>query len=262
VPVVHSLDGPAAARLFAGEASVEAALGAELQKQDAVVVYSRQALLADAFRTLGLRTLVHDPSPADGHASGWLARPAQELGARDTAAPPPCVPIPAERAAAHPLLEQLPRGFLAVHPGSGSPGKNWPSYRYADLVDGLAGGKPWLLVQGPADDLASGPLREGRGALVADGLPLRTLGALLGQAGLYVGNDSGVSHLAASWGAPVLALFGPTEPAQWSPVGPCVRILRARDGLMASLETARVLEAAREMRRARLRSAADGSPSG
>jgi ADP-heptose:LPS heptosyltransferase len=62
-----------------------------------------------------------------------------------------------------------------------------------------------------------------------------------------VGNDSGISHLAAAWGAPVLALFGPTDPAQWAPVGPRVRVLRAGDGRMESLELEDVVRAAREM---------------
>jgi ADP-heptose:LPS heptosyltransferase len=76
-------------------------------------------------------------------------------------------------------------------------------------------------------------------------LPLRVLGALLARAALYVGNDSGVTHLAAAWGAPTLALFGPTDPAQWAPLGPRVRTLRAPDGRMPSLGVASVLEAAR-----------------
>ena len=65
--------------------------------------------------------------------------------------------------------------------------------------------------------------------VVARELPLRVLGAVLAEAGLFVGNDSGVSHLAAASGTPTLALFGPTDPAQWSPVGRSVRCLRAAD---------------------------------
>jgi ADP-heptose:LPS heptosyltransferase len=70
------------------------------------------------------------------------------------------------------------------------------------------------------------------------------LGAVLARAGVYVGNDSGVSHLAAAWGARVLALFGPTDPAQWAPVGPRVRVLRAKDTKMESLPLEEVERAA------------------
>ena len=68
----------------------------------------------------------------------------------------------------------------------------------------------------------------------AASLAPRTLAAILAQAGVYVGNDSGVTHLAAATGAPTLALFGPTDPAVWAPIGERVRVLRG-DG--ASLET-------------------------
>jgi lipopolysaccharide heptosyltransferase III len=64
-------------------------------------------------------------------------------------------------------------------------------------------------------------------AVLADALHPRQLGALLSRAGLFVGNDSGVTHLAAAAGAPTVALFGPTDPAQWAPVGPAVVVVRA-----------------------------------
>src|SRR5439155_1522536 len=82
---------------------------------------------------------------------------------------------------------------------------------------------PWLLVEGPADVTPVAPLARRPGAVVARGLGLRTLGAVLARAGLFIGHDSGVSHLAAAWHAPTLALFGPTDPALWAPVGPRVR---------------------------------------
>ena len=61
---------------------------------------------------------------------------------------------------------------------------------------------------------------------------MRTLGAALSRAGLFLGNDSGASHLAAASGAPTLALFGPTDPALWAPVGPSVATLRAPRGVL------------------------------
>jgi len=55
---------------------------------------------------------------------------------------------------------------------------------------------------------------------------LYELACWLGRARLYVGNDSGITHLAAAAGAPVLALFGPTDPSVWVPRGPNVRVAR------------------------------------
>jgi ADP-heptose:LPS heptosyltransferase len=53
---------------------------------------------------------------------------------------------------------------------------------------------------------------------------LYELGTWLASASVYIGNDSGVSHLAAAVGTPVVALFGPTDPAIWAPRGERVAI--------------------------------------
>jgi ADP-heptose:LPS heptosyltransferase len=55
---------------------------------------------------------------------------------------------------------------------------------------------------------------------------LYRLACWISQARLYVGNDSGITHLAAATGVPVLALFGPTDPAVWAPRGANVRVAR------------------------------------
>lgn len=244
---VHELldwEGPLTARLLAGEAS-SGPLGAALERADLVVCYTRSAdLLAVLARRAG-RVLAQDPSPPDGagHASLWLARPVRELDADPAPEPPVLVPGPRDLEEAQPFLDALPPTFLAVHPGSGSPAKNWPSDRFAALVR-ERGGASWLLVDGHADARAAEPLRGLPGVVRAHALPVRTLLAILGCAGLYVGNDSGVSHLAAASGAPTLALFGPTDPRTWAPVGPRVCALRARDGSMQSLSAAEVRAAA------------------
>ncbi len=152
-----------------------------------------------------------------------------------------------EARAARAWLERLGPRFVALHPGSGSRAKSWPPDRFATLAQELAGPRPWLLVVGPADSEACGPLLGRRGVVVAAGLAPRILGALLARAGLYVGNDSGVSHLAAAFGAPTLALFGPTDPAQWSPVGPAVSVLRSPTGSMEDLGLAAVRQRAAEL---------------
>jgi ADP-heptose:LPS heptosyltransferase len=76
-------------------------------------------------------------------------------------------------------------------------------------------------------------------------LPLRALGALLADAGLFVGNDSGVSHLAAAWGAPTVALFGPTDARVWAPDAECARTVQSRTGEMAGIGVEEVAEAVR-----------------
>jgi ADP-heptose:LPS heptosyltransferase len=58
-----------------------------------------------------------------------------------------------------------------------------------------------------------------------------------------VGNDSGVTHLAAAAGAPTLSLFGPTDPALWAPIGTSVRVLRGRDARVEAIGIEEVREA-------------------
>jgi heptosyltransferase-2 len=185
------------------------------------------------------------PPPGGPHAAAWLAATVSTLGVDPVDPPPLFVASDSEDAQARAWLERLGPRFIAIHPGSGAPRKNWPAARFAALAERLAGGMPFLLVEGPADADATTPARARPGAVRARDLPPRVLGAVLARAGLYVGNDSGVSHLAAAWGAPVLALFGPTDPAQWAPIGPRVTVLRARDEKMESLEPEEVEEAAR-----------------
>jgi heptosyltransferase III len=199
----------------------------------AYVVSDDGDLAASLARSAGC-TIACPPAPPPGvHASEWLARPLASLGLPAADPLAPLAFAPAETSAARAWRERLPDRFLALHPGSGSPRKNWPSACYAELARVLAPNEPFLVVRGPADDEAAAPLLQRPNAVDATDLPLRTLGALLSDAGAFVGNDSGVTHLAAAAGAPTLALFGPTDPEQWAPVGASVRVLRAQplDGL-------------------------------
>jgi ADP-heptose:LPS heptosyltransferase len=231
----------------------------ELRSLDAAIVYSRSQQLARAVAGATSRLLVWNPRPSGAeHASRHLARPLSELGA----AVPEAIPsIVAERdalAAPSSLLARLPHRFLALHPGSGSPRKNWPAERFLALAQIASPDRPWLLVAGPADDAAVDLLASDPRAVVASGQPARGLGALLARAEAYVGNDSGVSHLAAAFGAPTLALFGPTDPSVWSPVGSRVTVLRSPTGRMEDLP---LDEAVAGLERLRATSAVPGRPS-
>ena len=76
-------------------------------------------------------------------------------------------------------------------------------------------------------------------------MDFRRFGACLREADLLVANDTGVLHLGAAVGIPVLALFGPTDPALWCPAAPTVKTLRAPGGDLASLPVADVERAVR-----------------
>jgi ADP-heptose:LPS heptosyltransferase len=111
--------------------------------------------------------------------------------------------------------------IIAIHPGAGSRKKAWPAARFAALARLLAStGHKILIIKGPADEAAAQEVVKGLGRipylLVCD-LPITKLAALLSYASLVIGNDSGVSHLAAALKIPTIAIFGPTDPYVWAP---------------------------------------------
>jgi len=245
VPEVLAWDSVETAAILSGEDGA-GPVAAALRSADAVLAFSRSEPALSALRSRARRLLAWDPAPPAGgpHASAWLARALAPLGIDAPLEPPPLDLTEGERRQAERFARGLPRAFVAVHPGSGSPAKNWPAGRFAEAARRLAEGQPWLFVRGPAE--ASLPVPEG--ALDARDWPLRALAAVLSRARLFLGNDSGVAHLAAACGAPTLALFGPTDPALWSPVGPAVATLRAPSRAVADLAVDEVVAAALALR--------------
>jgi len=119
------------------------------------------------------------------------------------------------------------RPRVLIHPGAGGEAKCWPLENFLRLAGLLAG---VVFVVGPveADRWPAGRIERLRAAgplLVCPKLELLA-GAAAGAAA-FVGNDSGVAHLAAAVGTPTVVLFGPTDPAHFAPVGRAVKVLRA-----------------------------------
>jgi heptosyltransferase III len=137
--------------------------------------------------------------------------------------------------------------FVAIHAGSGSIKKNWPLDRFAKIAARLraAGRQPvWL----------SGPAERDRGTLgsasitdpVLADLPLGGLAGVLALANLYVGNDSGITQIAAAvrrpdgHAVPTVTLFGSTNPDVWAPRGKHVRLIRSDNGALDGIAIDRV----------------------
>ncbi|HJQ83697.1 MAG TPA: glycosyltransferase family 9 protein, partial [Candidatus Binatia bacterium] len=109
-----------------------------------------------------------------------------------------------------------------------------------------AAGGAVVTIAGPAEGGEPAPL----GAPEARDWPLVDVAAVLSRAALYLGNDSGISHLAGAVGAAGVVLFGPTDPRRWRPLGGRLVPLRARTGspdgiALAPLPAARVIAACR-----------------
>jgi heptosyltransferase-3 len=107
--------------------------------------------------------------------------------------------------------------YAVIHPFSGSARKNWPLEKFRALAARLERVMPVRWCAGEDDPPLPGAVR------IDD---LYSLACWLAKARVYIGNDSGITHLAAAVGTPVLALFGPTDPEVWAPRGPQVRVGR------------------------------------
>ena len=120
------------------------------------------------------------------------------------------------------------RAILTIAPGSGSRKKNWPQESF------LAVAEWWCKTTAGAVILLIGPVEQERGGVdqlrdrcvIAQDLSLSRAAALLSRSFVYLGNDSGISHLAAALGVRTVALFGPSDPRQWAPRGARVTVLR------------------------------------
>jgi len=130
--------------------------------------------------------------------------------------------------------------YVLLMPGSGSPAKNWPIESYLNLAHHLAQSAALLIVLGPAET----HLEKTFSHFATISNP--TLGALAGLArysSAFVGNDSGVSHLAAAAGGCGVVIFGPTDPARWRPLGAVAVLQRMPLRELHWLEVARAIEA-------------------
>ena len=124
-----------------------------------------------------------------------------------------------------------PSGWIAVCPGAKFPSKLWPLERYAELVERLIRERGILpvVVGGPEDRVAAMALlsRWKVGLCAAGEFSVRESAALMADARFYLGNDTGVMHLAAAVGTPCVALFSARDwPGRWEPYGPGHKVLR------------------------------------
>jgi len=115
---------------------------------------------------------------------------------------------------------------ISIHPGSGSLHKNWPQAKWRELLGHLPG--PVQVIVGEAE-MERCPTTESAwpNARVLLKPSLEELVTALASSRLFLGHDSGVSHLAAACGVPCVLLFGPTDPAVWAPPEPGVRVVAA-----------------------------------
>jgi heptosyltransferase III len=219
VDTVRSFDDPLVTGIFLRPPR----LPPEWRSADVVVAWVRGAEPFErAFNATGQRLVVADPESDEPtrHVADHLLATLVPIGVQPILPAAPVLLTSARDVAERSSLESL----VLVHPGSGSPRKNWPADRFHALIELLAAsGCAIRLVVGPADQEAANAVGPGLPRLPSGDLV--ELARALSSASLFVGNDSGVTHLSARLAVPTVAIFGPTDPRRWAPRGPSVRVV-------------------------------------
>ncbi len=165
----------------------------------------------------------------------------------------------ATRSAAEAFLEPLSSPILALAPAANWQPKEWPLTHFTALVAMLdearaAEGKAplsYLIVAAPAEveriALLLAALPQNRSRLLAGEMDLLGVAAALSRCAGFVGNDSGLMHIAAAVGIPTLGLFGPTDSTLYAPVGKQAVALRAPEQQLERLAAPEVAKALHAM---------------
>ncbi len=200
----RSLAGSGIDRLGVGDLLPDETLVAQLRQFDSIVSWygANRPEFRETVRRLDLPFQFHAALPP-GHST----QHATDFWAQQVGAPYGLQP------SLHPGWNGL-RQSVVIHPFSGSTRKNWPLAKYRQLAASLRWDAEWCA--GPNESLPEAVRFDGIGELAQ----------WLRGARLYIGNDSGLTHLAAAVGCPVLALFGPTDPRVWAPRGAHVHVTR------------------------------------
>ncbi len=209
--------------LGVGDIEISSELRETLLGFDSIVSWygTNRPAFRDAIAALGVSCQFHTALPPPefgGHAVDFFAA---QVGA------------PAGLVPRIDIQPRTRRDSVVIHPFSGSARKNWPLASYIQLAAVLQLKVEWTA--GPEEDLPNAT----RFANLAD------LAAWIAGARLYIGNDSGITHLAAAVGTNTLALFGPTSPDRWVPRGRNVALLRADP--LSELPVEAVLETANRL---------------
>src|SRR6266498_2197655 len=223
--VVRSIEYGLLSGFFATNSELSAELAGYFANFDLIIsyLYDPDCIFENNLRRCGVENLLCGPGKvveAGGHAARNLSRP-----------------------------------IIAVHPGSGSKEKNWPLENWIELFSSngrFSGAKDepgymgkqlsLVVVSGEADQAQTAKLEndwKDRDVRFAKNLPLSQLAAVLEHT-IFVGHDSGISHLAAAAGANCILLFGPTDPNVWAPRNENVQIVVAPSGKLEDLEIAPV----------------------
>ncbi|MGQ0810496.1 MAG: glycosyltransferase family 9 protein [Nitrospiraceae bacterium] len=250
VEVVLPVENDTLAQLFAGPDFVEAAVRDRLDHCDLAVCWLKDHKndLSAMLRLSGVRRVVAcSPLTSKLHAYHQADRFIETLGDivgpathDETLRAPQNIRDVGQR-----LLKAKGVGsepMIAIHPGSGSGYKCCDPALFASLIEWASAQKirP-VIIGGPADEgiIAALYRRCLDPPVLLQHLELSLVAGVLSHARLFVGHDSGISHLAAALHIPTIALFGPTDARRWRPRGGEVRIVMGESCRCGDWETVR-----------------------
>lgn len=194
-----------------------------LRDPDGIIEYN--------LRAAGVKRLIIAPGrPPEGERIHIVDYLAHTVGLQNVGAP---FISPSTLGLINPDFKETFKQYIAIHPGSGGEKKCWPISSFAALIKRLwQQNHPVLLLEGSVDtervcDLLQflSPPPIPKMLKILTNAPLLEVARHLRQCKLYLGNDSGITHLAAMLGVPTIAIFGPSDPAVWRPVGVSIKVL-------------------------------------
>jgi heptosyltransferase-3 len=244
---VRSIEHGPLATFFAAKSELPAELADYFASFNLIIsyLYDPDQVFEKNLRRCGVENLLCGPAKiveSAGHAASQLARPIEELGIEIFDLSTQIFPSIEDREFARDFLGTLPQPILAIHPGSGSEQKNWPVENWIALFsekrDSSLSGKSLVVVSGEAEEAQTRQLErewKRRNVRFAKSLPLPRLAAVLERT-VFIGHDSGISHLAAAAGAHCILLFGPTNPDVWAARNNNVQVLKAPSGSIRELK--------------------------
>ncbi len=208
------------------------------KRYDAVINLDRSRWLRVAAR-MSLAPITVAPESRDyenRHESEVYLDVVRQIGIPVTTTVPSITPSEPSMRQADLILEQLQFPFAVLHPGGAqNPGaqmvdKRWPVEHYSQLAGVIQDHGVGIILSGGFGDIDVARTVAGNAGLaeesnLAGKVGLDVLSGVLSRAVVYVGPDTGVSHIAAAVGTPTIAIFGPTNPSRYRPLGHDVQVL-------------------------------------
>ena len=237
---VISIDGSDWASLYLEQRCIPQRLARYLSGFDLSVVFTanpnpvfrKNLQLAGIKHNVQIRTLPHNGEKS--HITDYILSSMKGMGLEILHASPRLYLQESDRLFAHDFLKEhsinQDKTSVAIHPGSGGKKKVWMPQRFVEVMYEVSRriNAVFFIICGLADEPFVKPIlskiRPLNSVLIKD-LPLPHVASILDRCHIYIGNDSGITHVAASLGIPTVALYGPTDPDIWGPRGPYVSVL-------------------------------------